>query len=150
MIHFQGAVFWVSSSMQLIIKLLRPGRIIPAFFFFLPRIRVKLYFEGGSSSMHLLAGFVLRGLESEKGPIWAGQNRLLESSQSHTWEPMSPASFRTSHPHGPQLGGSSHDRQSFWNRYTALRAQKEEKCEMTAELFFTVTWSCTKTYSMDN
>ena len=34
MIHFQGAVFWVSSSMQLIIKLLRPGRIIPAFFFF--------------------------------------------------------------------------------------------------------------------
>lgn len=79
MIHFQGAVFWVSSSMQLIIKLLRPGRIIPAFFFFLPRIRVKLYFEGGSSSMHLLAGFVLRGLESEKGPIWAGQNRLLES-----------------------------------------------------------------------
>lgn len=122
---FQGAIFCVSSSMQLIVKLLRPGRIIQLFFFFFAtESKVSYIFEGGSS-VHLLARFVLRGLESEKGQCPSRLNRLLVC-QSMARARVSPASFKTSPPMVHSWEGAVMTGSLLGHRYTTLGVQKGE------------------------
>ena len=101
MIHFQGAVFCVSSSMQLIVKLLRPGRIIPAFFFFATnqsqaifwrrlfsafasRVCVKGSGKWERSNTSRLKQIV--GVKAMAESPWVRQVSRLPTHMVHSWE----------------------------------------------------------------
>lgn len=128
MIHFQGAVLYVSHSMQFILMRLRPGRAIPAF-----------CHESQSGCILkeavqcVVALYVLWGQLGDKAPTRADESRLLVSGQwLGTLESGKFQDFLS-----PPVNTEREQRMIILGcRYTAVKAPKKEKYIMMATILF--------------